>query len=68
MRRGTRLWGALAVISIIALLFIFERVVQQGVRQGAQRRAATLDRTNANWHCATLPGRQARDDCRLALR
>ena len=67
MLRGTRLWGLLAVISIIVLLLSFERVVQQAVRQGDLRRAAVLDQTNAAWRCAAMPGRQARDDCRLAL-
>ena len=68
MLHGTRLWIGLAVISIIALLVGFERVVQQGVRQGELSRAATLTRSNAAWHCSTLRGRQAGDDCRLALR
>lgn len=68
MLRDTRLWGLVAVISIIVLLLTFERVVQQAVRQGDLRRAAVLEQTNAAWRCTAIPGRQARDDCRLSLR
>ena len=68
MLHRTRLWGLLAVISVIVMLLGFERVVQQGVRQGELRRTAALDHSRAVWKCGTLRGRQAVDDCRLALR
>lgn len=68
MPHSTLMWGTLAAISVSGLLVSFERVVQQGVRQGESRRAAVLERSNAAWRCAALPQRKSRDDCRLALR
>lgn len=69
MWRDARTWWAvLAVISAALLLIGFERVVRQGVVQGTERRAAEAHRGHALWLCNTVPGRQARADCRAGLR
>jgi hypothetical protein len=67
MKRGERWCAALAVLAILALLLAFDRVVRQGVEQGALRQATERARSNATWRCNALPGMQARADCRLAL-
>jgi len=68
MWHDTRPWAWLAGISILALLFGFERVVQQIVDQGNDRRAAERERYSAVWRCQLLGTRQGRAECRAALR
>jgi len=68
MWHGTRGWAWLAGVSILALLFGFDRVVHQIVDQGQERRAAERDRYSATWRCQLLATRQDRADCRVALR
>jgi hypothetical protein len=68
MLHGTRPWVILAVIAMLTLLLGFDRVVRQGVQQGANRRAAELDRSSALWRCNLLQGQPARTECRMALR
>jgi hypothetical protein len=68
MRHGTRPWALLAVISMIALLFGFERAVHRVVDQGNDRRAAERELYSATWRCKLLPTQQDRADCSAALR
>jgi hypothetical protein len=57
-------WPAwLAVVLAAGLLLAFDRVVRQGVVQGAQRQAAQAARTQAAWRCASLPKGALRDTC-----
>ncbi len=68
MLRATHAWFLVAVVAMLSLLLTFDRVVRQGVQQGANRRAAELDRNSALWRCNTLKGQPARNECRMALR
>jgi hypothetical protein len=63
--RGVRalLWS-LAALATLGLLLSLTLVVQNIVRQAGLRHAATAAQTDALWRCNTLPGRDARDDCR----
>jgi predicted O-methyltransferase YrrM len=57
-------WPALlAVVLAAGLLLVFDRVVRQGVVQGAQRQAAQAAQSQANWRCATLPKGPLRTAC-----
>ncbi len=60
------LWGA-AAVAALALLFSYGRAVQQVKAQGVDRRAATLQRAQAQWQCGTLAGERARRECRAKL-
>ncbi len=66
MTPGLRWMALLALAAMLGLLLAFHRVVQQGVVDGALRRAAVLERSNAVWRCNALAARQARADCHLA--
>lgn len=60
-------WASvLALVALLGLLLSFDRVVRQGVVDGALRRAAVIERSNAAWRCNILPDHQARSNCRGA--
>ena len=67
MLRVKHAWFLVAVVAMVSLLLGFDRVVREGVQQGANRRAAESDRSSALWRCNTLKGQPARE-CRMALR
>lgn len=65
---GTWVAVVLVVALMSALLLAFDHTVHRGVVQGAERRAATLERANAASQCQRMPDRQARAECRARLR
>jgi hypothetical protein len=63
--RGVRaLHWSLAALATLGLLLSLILVVQNIVRQAGLRHAATAAQADALWRCNSLPGRDARDDCR----
>ena len=65
---GTLGWGLLAAVCAVALLVGFGRAVQLVVTQGSERRAQHLQTAKTLGRCNTIPGRQARDECRVSAR
>ena len=61
-------WAALAaLLAMLGLLAGLDRVVRQGVADGALRQAAVFERANALWRCNLIPDRLARAQCHQAL-
>ncbi len=60
-------WLWLAAVVALALLVSYGRAVQVVKTQGAERRAATLQRAQAQWQCRTLAGERARRECHARL-
>ena len=53
----------LAVLAMVVLLFSLAGVLRLAVQQGAQRRAAALEHSNAVWRCRAMAGRPSRTGC-----
>ncbi|KPF47798.1 hypothetical protein IP87_06390 [beta proteobacterium AAP121] len=60
-------WLWLAAVAALALLLSYGRAVQLVQTQGADRRAATLQRAQALWLCSSMAGERARRECRAKL-
>lgn len=58
-------WAAVGVATV-GLLLAFDRVVRQGVAQGAARQAVTAERAQAAGRCNLMPNRREREACRAA--
>ncbi|HMC15997.1 MAG TPA: hypothetical protein VKI18_10220 [Albitalea sp.] len=58
---------ALAVLTVLFLLFAFHQVVRDAVRQGELLRMATANRSEAAWRCGALRGLRMRESCLAQL-
>ena len=57
-------WPALGgVLLLLGLLFVFQRVVAEGVVQGELRRSATAARADGLWRCRLISGVDERRLC-----
>ena len=63
--RAIRAWPwALAAAAVLGLLLALGLVVQNVVRQANMRHADTAAQSDALWRCNTVPGFDARTECR----
>ena len=63
--RPIRAWPwALAAAAVLGLLLALGLVVQNVVRQANMRHADTAAQSDALWRCNTVPGFDARTECR----
>lgn len=59
--------GTAAALSVLGLLAMFERVVDDSVRQSRLRHEATARHAAATWRCTALASLRQRDDCLAEL-
>jgi hypothetical protein len=55
--------GALGMLGVLALLLVFEQVVQGAVLQGALRRAEAAHQHETTWRCQAMLVRRRINDC-----
>ena len=61
------LLAALAFLTLVTLLFVFQQVVNGAVTQGALRRSVAAQVHSATWQCKALRGLREQQDCLLLI-